>query len=98
MEDFEVVKTLGYLSVKVSEPRELMIEKSLEDSPSKRAAVLAFAARYFSGKQNQFPVLTLLKEYLPAARSAAENEFRALTQLTEIPEKKWEVRKTISLF
>jgi len=90
MEDFEVVQTLGYLSVKVSKPREMMVEEMKGGMMAKQAAVIAFAARYFSGKPYRYPVLTLLKEFLPEARSVAENEFRALTHLTEIPEDKWQ--------
>lgn len=81
IDDFEIVQTLGYLSVRSSKSRD-----------QEAAAVVAFVARYFSGRPYQYPVLTLLKEYLPSAKAIAENEFGAVMQLAPLPENKWEVR------
>ena len=91
VDEFEIVQSLGYLSVKVTRPKTLLEDPSVSDSASNSTAVLAFVARYFSGKPYQYPVFTLLKEYLPPARAIAENEFRALMRLSAIPKDKWEV-------
>jgi len=86
-DDFEIVQSLGYLGVKVSERNDLILETEAPNKPT----VVAFVARYFSGKPYQYPVLTLLKEFLPPSIRIAENEFRILSHLSQIPEDKWEV-------
>lgn len=90
-EDFEVIRTLGYLTVKVTKPHDLSAESSEGSTPSRNAAIIAHKARYYGRPPFGFPTLVLLKEYLYSAKTIAENEFRALTCLTTLPEDQWEV-------
>ena len=55
------------------------------------SAVIMFAARYYSGAPYEFPVTTMLKEYLPGAKLVAGNELQVLQHLCGIPEHKWKV-------
>lgn len=64
-----------------------------------QAALIAYAARYYSTLPFQGPVVTLLKEYLPAAWPVACNELLALSQLLGgLPDEKWTVSCRILLF
>lgn len=55
--------------------------------------MIAFAARYYPGRPYEFPVTTLLKEYLPSAEGVAGNELMIMKELCGLPEAKakWEV-------
>ena len=56
---------------------------------AQQTAVVAFAARYHSNLPFQDPQPTLLKEFLPGARSLGCNELQLLNHLYHIPDQKW---------
>ncbi len=56
---------------------------------AQQTAIIAFTARYYSNLPFQDPQPTLLKEYLPGARSLGCNELQLLNHLHTLPEQKW---------
>lgn len=54
-----------------------------------QTAIIAFTARYYSNLPFQDPQPTLLKEFLPGARSLGCNELQLLNHLHTIPYQKW---------
>mmetsp|Transcript_6224 Transcript_6224/g.14948 ORF Transcript_6224/g.14948 Transcript_6224/m.14948 type:complete len:493 (-) Transcript_6224:234-1712(-) len=91
-EDFELFRPLGQIQVKQRvelERTSPLASTSYEEGPE-QTAVLAFTARYYSGMPFQDPVTVLVKEYLPACRSAAYKELQVMRQLLGgLPEDKW---------
>ena len=55
---------------------------------AQQTAVVAFAARYHSNLPFQDPQPTLLKEFLPGARSLGCNELQLLNHLYQNPDQK----------
>jgi hypothetical protein len=106
-DEFELVQELGRISIQTVEdsgsdsssddaaapPGGLAARLPGARTRSAVAAVVAYAARFYSGMPFQDPVPVLLKEYLPAARAVALNELAALTALVGVPpvEDKWRV-------
>eukprot|EP00210_Caulerpa_lentillifera_P002425 g2324.t1 len=84
LDDFEIVQTLGYLTVKIANSMDA-------NSAKDKAALIAHIGRYFSGQPHQFPVLVLMKEFLPITHSIAENEFQILQKLVPLPDDPWVV-------
>lgn len=82
MDDFEIVQTLGYLSVKIANSIDGTLAKD-------KAALIAHIGRYFSGRPQHFPVLVLMKEFLPITNSIAENELRILQKLVPLEDDPW---------
>eukprot|EP00803_Ostreobium_quekettii_P010845 evm.model.scf_550.5 EVM.evm.TU.scf_550.5 scf_550:57649-62095(-) len=87
-EDFELSDLLGYLSVKQMS-REFLLGSSESASSTEETAVIAYVAKYFGRGPYQYPVRTLLKEYLPCADNYARNEVQTLQHLCGLPESKW---------
>ncbi|GMH36417.1 hypothetical protein BSKO_04285 [Bryopsis sp. KO-2023] len=87
-DEFELIQQLGYLTIQAFQPRGSILENSQVTKEKK--AVIAFVARYYSGRPYEFPVTTLLKEYLPVAEEAARNELLIMMELCGLPEPKWE--------
>lgn len=87
-DEFELIQQLGYLTIQAFQPRGSILENSQVTKEKK--AVIAFVARYYSGRPYEFPVTTLLKEYLPVAEEAARNELMIMIKLCGLPEPKWE--------
>ena len=56
---------------------------------AQQTAIIAFTARYYSNLPFQDPQPSLLKEYLPGARSLGCNELQLLNHLYPIPDQKW---------
>lgn len=54
-----------------------------------QTAIIAFAARYHSNLPFQDAQPTMLKEYLPGARSLGCNELQLLNHLCTMPSHKW---------
>jgi hypothetical protein len=106
-DEFELVQELGRISIQTVEdsgsdssdddnyapPGGLAARLPGARTRSAVAAVVAYAARFYSGMPFQDPVPVLLKEYLPAARAVALNELAALKALVGVPpvEDKWRV-------
>ncbi|KAK9863849.1 hypothetical protein WJX84_002840 [Apatococcus fuscideae] len=86
--EFELLTELGRLSyvteVQSDDPFKLRPETSQQ-----RTAVIAFGARFFSGKPFQGPATVLLKEYLPGARAIGCNELQIMHHLSGMPLRKW---------
>lgn len=56
---------------------------------AQQTAIIAFAARYHSNLPFQDAQPTMLKEYLPGARSLGCNELQLLNHLCTMPSQKW---------
>ena len=56
---------------------------------AQQTAIIAFTARYYSNLPFQDPQPTLLKEFLPGARSLGCNELQLLNHLHALPQQKW---------
>ena len=56
---------------------------------AQQTAIIAFTARYYSNLPFQDPQPSLLKEFLPGARSLGCNELQLLNHLYPIPDQKW---------
>ena len=56
---------------------------------AQQTAIIAFTARYYSNLPFQDPQPTLLKEFLPGARSLGCNELQLLNHLHPLPSHKW---------
>lgn len=80
--EFELMQELGQISIQQLESSP---DASPLDTPERvaRAAVIAYTATYFSGMPFQDPVITLLKEYLPGAKSVACNELLVMRHLQQ---------------
>lgn len=74
--------------------RESLLGPSRPLGSKEMSAVIMFAARYHSGAPYEFPVTTMLKEYLPGAKLVAGNELQVLQHLCGMPEHKWKVGHT----
>lgn len=91
--EFELYQELGRISVQ-------RVETDAEASAavgglplrtsSTQAAVVAFLARYISGRPYEGPAPAFLKEFLPGAKALALNELTIYSKLTgPLPEAKW---------
>ena len=56
---------------------------------AQQTAIIAFTARYYSNLPFQDPQPSMLKEFLPGARSLGCNELQLLNHLYPIPDQKW---------
>jgi len=91
--DFEMFRALGQVQIQqrtALERESPLASTSYEEGPE-RTALIAYTARYYSGMPFQDPVTVFIKEVMPEARPAAENELRVMQQLVgRLPEEKWQ--------
>lgn len=95
--EFELLQELGQISIQQLESSP---DASPLDTPERvaKAAVIAYTATYFSGMPFQDPVITLLKEYLPGAKSVACNELLVMQHLQQgFPDvtEKWQAASAV---
>ncbi|KAL3141611.1 hypothetical protein ABBQ32_004852 [Trebouxia sp. C0010 RCD-2024] len=87
-QEFELVEQIGQLSwvteTQSEDPLSLGQQRTAEQT-----AIIAFTARYHSNLPFQDPQPTLLKEFLPGARSLGCNEMQLLNHLYTMPTHKW---------
>jgi serine/threonine protein kinase len=99
--DFEIYRVLGSLSVQqvyevddstslLGRKREVVGGVTMGTPGSRGPSVLAYLGQYISGQPFEGPVTTLVREYLPSARSVAINEMRIMRELVgNFPERTW---------
>jgi len=85
--EFELLQELGQISIQqIDSIDDVQFPTSIDRaSPKTQTAVIAYTASYFSGMPFQDPVVTLIKEYLPGAKSVACNELQVLKHLCGMP-------------
>lgn len=91
--DFELFRALGQVQVqqRTERERESPLASTSYDEGPQVTALIVYTARYYSGMPFQDPVPVLIKEFLPEARPAAQNELRVMQQLVGgLPEEKWQ--------
>jgi hypothetical protein len=67
---------LDLLLQRTERERESPLASTSYDEGPQVTALIVYTARYYSGMPFQDPVPVLIKEYLPEARPAAQNELR----------------------
>lgn len=87
-QEFELLEQIGQLSWVTETQSEDPISLGQQRS-AQQTAIIAFTARYYSNLPFQDPQPTLLKEYLPGARTLGCNELQLLNHLHTLPEQKW---------